>query len=496
MVNKRFWLGILVIALVLGMTIVGCDSGDTSEPYTPPPPQSQPGDSASNPTDRVSDTNLGTMTSSASGWQQLLDSINRVGKYINLDLSACTMTGTEFNPDSTVETGKKYIVSIILPDVATSIETGTYSDATFKNFTNLKSISGANIITIGDYSFRYDVVSANSQRNLQSLDFPKATTIGEGAFSETNLGSINFPQVTTIGKAAFQGCYLKDANFPAVQTISEDAFSRCSSLENISFPASAELGLSSGNYSNPFTNCNKITFNLSGTGSLSVIENGKALVRNGTILLAYPSASGNITMNNITALDGKVFYQCLNLDSINFPQVTSIGSNTFYQCSNLQDVNFPLVTSIGSGAFTSCSRLQSASFPIVTTIDSWAFSSCSNLLSLNIPKVTNIEECAFHSTGSTVLSIIMGTAAPNVENELFRGVTIDKTVKVKILSGATGYSPAASPFTGTSVTVSGTNTTANWANGFRGGGWNGSTFPAYGGTYGINKSISLVIEQQ
>jgi len=203
-------------------------------------------------------------------------------------------------------------------------------------------------------------------------------------------------------------------------------------------------------------------------------------------------------MNNITALDGKVFYQCSNLDSINFPQVTSIGSDTFRLCSNIQDVNFPLATSIGSSAFASCRRLQSASFPIVTTIDSWAFSSCSNLLSLNIPKVTNIGERAFQNTESTVLSITMGTNAPTIGGELFgSGTDTTKTVKVKIPSGATGYTPAASPFAGTSVTVSGTDTTANWANGFRGGGWNGSAFPASGtGIYGINKSISLVIEQQ
>jgi hypothetical protein len=29
MVNKKFWLGILVIALVFGMTVVGCDDGST-----------------------------------------------------------------------------------------------------------------------------------------------------------------------------------------------------------------------------------------------------------------------------------------------------------------------------------------------------------------------------------------------------------------------------------------------------------------------------------
>jgi hypothetical protein len=33
MVNKKFWLGILVIVLVFGMTVVGCDDGSTDDDY-------------------------------------------------------------------------------------------------------------------------------------------------------------------------------------------------------------------------------------------------------------------------------------------------------------------------------------------------------------------------------------------------------------------------------------------------------------------------------
>jgi hypothetical protein len=483
MANKKFWLGMLVIAF----TMVVCDNGYTPTPpvYTPPsptpPPPAIPGDSASNPIDRIADTNLGTMTSSASGWQQLLNSINSTGKYINLDLSACTMTGTSFNPDATVATGKEYIVSIILPTVATSIEAATYSsNSAFYNFSNLESISGANITTIGGYSF-------NDKYRLQSVDFPKVTAIGVNAFNG------------------------------------------CRNLQSISFPASAELGYSStdNSYSNPFVGCDKLTFTLSGSGNLSVIEDGKALVRDDTILLAYPSASGNITMDNITSLDGRVFSgcsqltsisfsqvatigssafaSCSNLQDISFPQTTSIGSSAFYSCNNLQDVSFPQTTSIGSQAFYNCSRLQTTSFPLATTIDSSTFSYCSNLLSLNIPKVTNIGSMAFQYTEGTALTIIMGSTAPILGYRMFydfdvyyNNSTTAKTVRVKVPAGATGYGPFP-PTSGSSVTVSGTNTTANWANGFRGGGWNGYTWNSdynYGGSSSINQNITVIIEQQ
>jgi hypothetical protein len=517
------FLGIIALVAVIGFLMSACDN---EPPGPPPPPPPQPGDSVNNPIERYSDTNLGTMTSPASGWRQLLNSIESVGKYVNLDLSACTMTGTSFNPDATVETGKKYIVSIILPTVATSIEAGAYSDPVFKNFTNLKSISGENIITIGDYSFVYRLSSSNGPRSLQSVNFPSATTIGESAFSDTYLESVNFPSVTTIGESAFSNCrWLKNASFPAVQSIGESAFYGCSYLESVSFPALAELGFSSGNYSNPFTSCDKLTFTLTGTGSLSVIEDGKALVRNNTILLAYPSASGTVTMNNITSLDGRAFSGCYYLNSVNFPQATSIGSGTFSGCG-LQSINFPLVISIGSNAFSgcrdlqdvnfpqvtvidtyvfnNCNRLQSASFPLIETIGSYAFFGCSNLVTFNIPNVTNIEQRALSYTGDATLSITMGSTAPTLGREIFFSgygdSNIVRTVRLKIPSGATGYNPASSPFSGISVTVN-SGTTANWANGFRGGGWNGytwntgSSYITDGTTY-INQNISLIIEQQ
>jgi hypothetical protein len=485
MAKKKLWVVMLVITFIMA----ACDN-ETDPDIPPPPPPPKPGESVSNPENLSVSTNLGTMTSPVSGWRELLDSINRDGKYVNLDLSACTMTGTSFDPDSTVATGKDKIVSIILPTVATSIEAGTTSsNPTFKNFTNLNSISGANITTIGNYSF--------VRSNLQSVDFPRTTIIGRWAFWSSSL---------------------KNADFPAVQSIGEDAFSWCSDLQSISLPASAEIGRSSSSYSNPFTYCRNLTsFTISGSGSLSVIENGKALVRDSTILFAYPSATGTVTIDNITSLDGQVFGGCSDLTSVNFPQVTSIGSEAFSYCSNLQDVSFPQVTSISSyafehcsnlqdvnfpqatsidGAFWSCDRLQSASFPEVTTIGGYEFNFCSNLLSLNIPKVTNIGG-AFHHTGDTTLTITMGSAAPTLSYGMFddiTDITTAKTVRVKVPAGASGYSPFP-PAYGSSVTVSGTNTNANWANGFRGGGWNGTTW-GYGGSSYINQNITVIIERQ
>jgi len=414
---------------------------------------------------------LGTMAEESSGWRQLLDAISTSGIFVNLDLSACTMDGESFNPDLNITTGKDKIVSIVLPAAATSIvASSSFIDNTFKNFNNLKSVSGENVLTIGESAF-YSVSSTSGNKNLQNIDFPKVTSIGNNAFAYcSGLQNADLPEVTNIGYAAFRGC---------------------TSLQSISFPASVTLSTV-----NPtFDGCSSlVSFTITGSGALSAIENDKALVRNGTEIIAYPSASGTVTMNTITTIGIYAFSGCTELQGVSFTQVTTIGNNAFDGCTNLQSVNFPLATTIGNSAFTGCKGLQIIEFPQATSIGSQAFWSCSGLQSLNIPKVTSIGGNAFSYTGTTALVITMGLSAPTLGYQIFNYITAAKTVTVKVpSSSASGYTP----FSGSTVTVSDTDTTANWANGLRGGGWTGTTWsPPYSSTgpESINQNITTIIE--
>jgi hypothetical protein len=145
---------------------------------------------ASDPVPLAVDIDLST------NWTNLLDEISTANKFVDLDLSACTMAGTEFDPGS--GTVAK-VVSLVLPDVATSIKAGTTTTGTFKNFSVIKSISGANIQTIGDYAFK-------SRSTLVEADFPKATTIGLQAFMMvTGLATVNLPAAQSFGNQAFAG---------------------------------------------------------------------------------------------------------------------------------------------------------------------------------------------------------------------------------------------------------------------------------------------------
>ena len=381
------------------------------------------GQSAAGPLGLKLNFGMGTMTAESSGWRELLAAINTAGKFVTLDLSACAMTGTEFNPDATVTTGKDKITGIVLPTGATGIADGTSSASTFAGFTSLKSVTGANVTDIGEWAFgnctRLTSVSFPAATFIEddafsgctgliSASFPVAETIGLNAFRDcTGLTSVSFPEVTTIGFNAFFGCTgLTSVSFPVAETISNNAFSDCTGLISASFPVAETINydaffgctrLTSVSFpsaatvmGNPFFGCTaltSITLTDSG-GALSVLEDGKALILNGTELVAYPSASGDVTLSTIPIIGTTAFRGCTGLTSVSFPAATTIGNSAFYGCTGLS--------------------------------------------TLDIPGVTNIGQYAFANTGTTELTITMGSTAPTLGNGMFYGVDAPKAVIVNV----------------------------------------------------------------
>jgi hypothetical protein len=177
--------------------------------------------------------NLGTMTQETSGWQQLLTAINTANKLVDLDLSTCTMSGTEFNPVADVATGKDKIISIALPDTAESTASGTYSVPTFIKFTSLKSFSGTGLKTIGDYAF-YGCTS------LALTELPSGlTSIGNSAFYNcTNLVALTaLPSgLTSTGGYVFVRTNLTQFTLHSgITSIGVYAFYECTNLLSVTF---------------------------------------------------------------------------------------------------------------------------------------------------------------------------------------------------------------------------------------------------------------------
>jgi hypothetical protein len=131
------------------------------------------------------------LTDADEGLEDLLDKIQESGKYVELDLSACAMGADKgFGPGGTAISGEHKIVSLVLPDEADSVKAGADNSHFTGRFTGLKSLSGANVITIGAFGFSGCV-------SLASLDLPKATSIGEKAFYGcTALVTLDLPEAT------------------------------------------------------------------------------------------------------------------------------------------------------------------------------------------------------------------------------------------------------------------------------------------------------------
>jgi len=151
------------------------------------------------------------------------------------------------------------------------------------------------------------------------------------AFYNTSITGITIPEsVTTIGQLAFYSCAsLTSITIPnSVTSIGYSAFIYCIGLTSITVAAN-----------NPYY-----------AGEGGILYN-KAK----TTLIAYPSASGNVTTipNSVTSIDNYAFLTNHNITAITIPaSVTSIGSYAFDHCSNLTSFTFSAGSNIQSANFS------------------------------------------------------------------------------------------------------------------------------------------------
>jgi|GEM_PF-3201135 len=231
----------LIILILTMLVIITCDIDNSKDKK--PDPIINPGDTPDNPITRIENCQLTTVA-----WAELLNEIKAEGKYVALDLSACTRGNQTsggglwsngiFNTDPYLgdnlygHKGKAKIVSLILPETATGFPepriTGESMglplyESFFGSFSALKEITGINIIAIERDTFN----------NLGTLYSPDD---GHIIWDRGILTRINFPNVITIGENAFNSCYnLNYANIPKVQIIKDQAFCYCN-LQNLYIP--------------------------------------------------------------------------------------------------------------------------------------------------------------------------------------------------------------------------------------------------------------------
>jgi len=303
---------------------------------------------------------LGAMNNPNSNWQKMLVAINTAGKYVTLDMSACTVSAA-FDNASSVSTGKDKIVTLTLPDALdVGITDGTSSAAIFMHYTNLESVTGKNVKTIGKYAFA-------GCGSLITVNFPNADNIGDHAFTGcTGLTSVSFPKAETINPSAFRNCTnLAEVDFPKVQVIGDNAFNS-SSIESANFPEVITINPSA------FLDCTDL------------------------VEAQFPKAQ----------VIGDFAFSGSGLESAGFPEVITIGQSAFRDCTDLIDIDFPTAAKIGNEAFRNCTSLSIARFhanPSRTTtgdpVSPWedsivffpdALRGCNSLVILDIRNAWNV----------------------------------------------------------------------------------------------------------
>jgi hypothetical protein len=357
------------------------------------------GNTADNP---VSLALSGSFTNDS--WAMTLAVIAGAGKYVSLDLSACTMTETEFVPGT--YGGANRVTALVLPDAAKNIPAETSSSGAFSAFTALKSLSGVGVETIGASAF-------SGCTNLVMVSLPATPpSIGSSIFSSTGSSGTIIVRVPAGTVSAYTSAWGVSADTSTGGNTSTYGSNHKAVLITDAAPLTGLDGLA--DTPGGATADNPVSLALSGSltndswvVTLAVIaEAGKcvsldlsACTMDGTAFapgtyaganritaLVLPDAAKSIPAGTSSTATFSAFTA---LASLSGAGVESIGEYAFYDCASLTEVSLPAATTIGNGAFFRTS-LISVSLPAATFIGKAAFSYCTSLTSVSLPVATTI----------------------------------------------------------------------------------------------------------
>ena len=168
------------------------------------------------------------------------------------------------------------------------------------------------------------------------------STMRDNESAKINLDLSGTTGLTIIDDYDFQNCVsLISIVIPeSVTTIDYEAFIECRNLTSVTIPDSVTEIKGSA-----FNDCEKLTtFDINENNkNYSSSEDCKILYnKDKTVLIAYPSATGDITIaDGVVFINFEAFGYCDSLTSVTIPDsVTTIDDYAFYGCSRLTTVNY------------------------------------------------------------------------------------------------------------------------------------------------------------
>ena len=265
------------------------------------------------------------------------------------------------------------------------------------------SVGNAKITRVGDHAFEYCY-------NLEKLDLPDLTEIGDYAFSESRLQEFTVPEgVRQLKAGTFMNCQsLTAVHLPEGLTdLGDFCFSGCEQLRDMEIPETV-----SGIGENAFFGCNAWMTEHESKDDFFIIGDG-------ILLRCFKKSAEIVLPENVRRIMPNAFTeQTVSADEYGFEQVRYIPNTTTFTLvlpdsleeipdhalagmKALREIVLPeTVRSIGSYAFENCASLPALTIPeSVTQIGESAFRGCSKLAEITVPdSVERIGTDAFYGT--------------------------------------------------------------------------------------------------
>ena len=291
-----------------------------------------------------------------------------------------------------------------------------------------KKMSEETIPATGSVGLAYTVNSDNKSCTI--------TGIGDCTDSHVIIPTaIDGYTVTTISNRAFYNCTsITEITIPAsVSSIGTQIFYKASNLATVYYNGTY------GSQENQFLNLSHITKIVFGGSyvpryvcykntSVKTVE-----ILDGVTRIGYNSFEGcssltSVTIgDSVTSIDEYAFYNCTSLTSVTIgDSVTSIGEYAFYNCTSLTSVTIgDSVTSIGEYAFYDCTSLTSVTIgDSVKSIGRYAFYGCESLTSVYITDINAWFGISFKYASNPMTN----GANLYLNGELVADVTIPDTI--------------------------------------------------------------------
>lgn len=295
--------------------------------------------------------------------------------------------------------GNTSVATVTLPATVYSI-----GDAAFRGCGSLTDVTGSGVTTVGAYAF--DGTPYLEQSTAEFFTLGSCLLWYNGSAAKVRL-----PEgIVGIAPLAFAGCE-EMTSFTARQgltVVGDGAFYACSSLENVSLPATVTY---IGAYAFDGT-----AF-LNGAVGFVILGDG--------ILVRYEGSDAKVTVpDTVRRIAAGAFAGNLSLEQLIVPaSVYSIDKGACKGCTGLRALSLHSgLVYIGNGAFRSCTALTRLVTPATLAyIGDGAFEGCTSLVSVNI-KGTDLTLAAQAFAGCTGLRYAMlSDGAAEIGSRAFAG---------------------------------------------------------------------------